>query len=67
MTLFNSRVSSYQMNYFMRANVNSATVKLQEATKELGTGRHANLFKELGPRSASALQMRVTETTTQSL
>lgn len=66
MTLFNSRVSSYQMNYFMRANVNSATVKLQEATKELGTGRHANLFKELGPRSASALQMRVTETTTQS-
>ena len=66
MTLFNSRVSTYQMNYFMRANVNSATVKLQEASKELGTGRHANLFKELGPRTASALQMRVTETTTHS-
>lgn len=66
MTLFNTRVSSYQMNYFMRENVNSATMKLQEATKELGTGRHANLFQELGARTASTLQMRVTETTTQS-
>jgi flagellar hook-associated protein 3 FlgL len=66
MTLFNSRVSTYQMNYFMRENVNSATVKLNQASKELGTGRHANLYEELGPRTASALQMRVTETNTKS-
>lgn len=66
MALFNSRISSYQLNYFMRENVNSSTLKLQEASKELGTGRHANLFKELGPRAASSLQMRVRETTTQS-
>ena len=66
MALFNSRISTYQMSYFMRENVNSATMKLSEASKELGTGKHANLYKELGPRTASALQMRVRETETQS-
>lgn len=65
MTWLSSRVSTYQMSYFMRSNVAETTSQLQRASAELASGRRADIFADLGSRSAVAITMRAREDDTQ--
>ncbi|NRB03698.1 MAG: flagellar hook protein [Rhodobacteraceae bacterium] len=58
-------ISTYQFNLFNRQNVERSTRELQRAGQEVSTGRHYNIYTELGPRSASAIKLRAREMDTQ--
>lgn len=59
------RLSSYQFNLFNRLNVQRASVALQKAGKEVSTGRKADIYADLGSRSASVMKLRAREEDTQ--
>lgn len=58
-------ISSYQFNLFNRQNVERNTIALQRAGQEVSTGRHYNIYTELGSRSASVMKLRAGELDTQ--
>ena len=60
-----TRISSYQANYFLKSNVEQATIDLQKAGYELSTGRRADMFGDLGARAGVAITMRAREENTQ--
>lgn len=66
MTWLATRMSTYQMNYFLRSGVSEASLELQRAGQELSTGRRADIFGDLGPRAGVAITMRAREESTQS-
>ncbi len=59
------RVSSLQFNLTNRLNVSKTSIALQTVGQEVSTGRRADIFADLGPRSASALKLRAREDETQ--
>lgn len=60
-----STLSSLQSSMLNRLNVQRTTMALQEAGQELATGRKADIFADLGSRSASDLKLRGREENTQ--
>lgn len=66
MSWLSTRMSTYQMNYFMKGSVSQASLALQRAGQELSTGRRADMFGDLGPRAGVAITMRAREENTQS-
>lgn len=58
-------ISSYQFSMFNRQNVQRTTLALQRAGQEVSTGRKADIYAELGPRSASVMKLRAREADTQ--
>lgn len=60
MAWVNSRLSTLQMNLFARRQVETATVQLQKASKEMSTGLKADVFADLGPMAAVTLSLRST-------
>ncbi|MFT6676430.1 MAG: flagellar hook-associated protein 3 FlgL [Sulfitobacter sp.] len=58
-------LSTYQFNLFNRQNVQSTTLALQRAGQEVSTGRKADIYADLGPRSASVMKLRAREADTQ--
>lgn len=65
MSWLSTRISSYQMNYYMRGHVSETSLALQRAGQELSTGRRADMFGDLGPRAGVAITMRAREENTQ--
>lgn len=53
--------SSYQFNLFSRQNVQRTSIELQRAGQEVATGRKADIFADLGPRSTAVMRMRASE------
>ncbi|SHH78293.1 flagellin [Cognatishimia maritima] len=66
MSWLSTRMSTYQINYFMRSSVSEASLALQRAGQELSSGRRADMFGDLGPRAGIAITMRAREENTQS-
>jgi len=66
MSWLSTRISTYQINYYMRSSVSENTLALQRAGQELSTGRRADMFGDLGPRAGVAITMRAREENTQS-
>ncbi|MDC0739465.1 flagellin [Cognatishimia sp. SS12] len=66
MSWLSTRMSTYQMNYFLRDNVSQSSLQLQRAGQELSTGRRSDMFGDLGPRAGIAITMRGREENTQS-
>lgn len=60
------RFSTLQFNLQNRSDINRTSVDLQKASKEVSSGRKADIFAELGARSAAALALRAREDETQS-
>lgn len=58
-------ISTYQFSLFNRQNVSRNTTNLQRAAQEVSTGRHYNIYTELGPRSSSVMKLRARELETQ--
>lgn len=58
-------ISSLQFNMINRLNVQRTTMALQRAGQELATGRKADIYADLGSRSASDLKLRGREENTQ--
>ena len=54
-------ISSYQFNLFSRQNVERTSLALQRAGQEVSTGRKADIYADLGPRSASVMRLRASE------
>jgi len=54
-------ISSYQFNLFSRQNVRRTSLELQRAGQEVSTGRKADIYADLGPRSTSVMRMRASE------
>jgi len=65
MAWLSTRMSTYQMNYFLRGTVSDTSLALQRAGQELSTGRRADIFGDLGPRASVAISMRAREEDTQ--
>lgn len=65
MSWLSSRISSYQMNYYMKGHVSQTSLALQRAGQELSTGRRADMFGDLGARAGVAITMRAREENTQ--
>lgn len=65
MSWLSSRISSHQMNIYMRSHVSETSLALQRAGQELSTGRRADMFGDLGPRAGVAITMRAREENTQ--
>ena len=57
--------SSMQFNLFTRQNVERTAQALQKAGQEVATGRKADVYAELGARSASVMKLRIREADTQ--
>lgn len=53
--------SSYQFNLFSRQNVQRTALELQRAGQEVSTGRKADIYADLGPRSTSVMRLRASE------
>lgn len=66
MSWLSTRMSSYQMNFYLKSYVSETSLALQRAGQELSTGRRADMFGDLGPRAGVAITMRAREETTQS-
>jgi flagellar hook-associated protein 3 FlgL len=58
MTTSIGTLSTLQFSLFNRRNVQRTTLALQRAGQELATGRKADIYADLGLRSASALKLR---------
>lgn len=65
MAWLSTRMSTYQMNYFLRGTVSDTSLALQRAGQELSTGRRSDIFGDLGPRASVAISMRAREEDTQ--
>lgn len=57
--------SSFQLNLFSRQNVERTAQALQKAGQEVATGRKADIYTDLGSRSASVMKLRIREEDTQ--
>lgn len=53
--------SSYQLNLANRLNVQRTSIELQRAGQEVATGRRADIFADLGPRSTAVMRLRASE------
>lgn len=60
-----SGLSTVQFNLFNRLNVQRTALELQEAGKEVSTGRKHDIYADLGSRSASVMRLRANENDTQ--
>jgi len=58
-------ISSFQFSMFNRQNVQRTTFELQKAGQEVSTGRKADIYADLGARSASVMKLRGRESVTQ--
>lgn len=65
MSWLSTRISSYQMNYYLQGHVSKTSLALQRAGQELSTGRRADMFGDLGARAGEAIKMRAREEDTQ--
>ncbi|KAJ02016.1 flagellar hook protein [Sulfitobacter mediterraneus] len=65
MTFRVGSLSTLQFNMFNRRNVQNTTLALQRAGQEVSTGRKADIYADLGPRSASVMKLRAREADTQ--
>lgn len=58
-------ISSFQFSIFNRENVQRSTIALQRAGQEVSTGRKADIYADLGARSASVMKLRGRESVLQ--
>lgn len=65
MSMTIGRISTQQFNQMNRDLISRTTVSLQQAAKEVVTGRRADVFLDLGPQAASSLTLRTREDETQ--
>ncbi len=59
------RLSTVQLAQLNREFISRTTLALQEAGKEVSTGKKADLYADIGPRAAASLTLRARENETQ--
>lgn len=59
------RISTQQFNQMNRDLISRTTVSLQQAAKEVVTGRRADVYIDLGPQAAASMTLRTREDETQ--
>lgn len=59
------RLSTMQMNLFSRQFIARTSHELQTAGQEVSTGRRSDIHGDLGPRAASVIRLRASESATQ--
>ncbi len=65
MSMTVGRISTLQFNQMNRDLISRTTVSLQQAAKEVVTGRRADVYIDLGPQAAGTLTLRTREEETQ--